>query len=341
MLKQLQGNSLPSIWRRPRHTIALGAFLFLLAVLYLYKPHYHHIPGTSPSHAQYQDHSSTVVDVATPPPQAGSLIAKKIWQIFFPQDGAAEQYVANPELRDTATWIGMNSGYQYRLVGRQWSDDYVEMYFAHDESLLDTYRSLTQHGLKSDILRYLLLSREGGVYTDIDTISLKPVDLWVPERYQRDARVVVGIEFDRLNGPPWVEIPHDLQFCQWTIAAAPGHPLFRAMVDRAVQSLHELAGLHNTTLARLQPTNFETVNSTGPAAWTDVVFEHLQRVDPQITNLMNMSALEEPRLVGDVLILPIDGFGMGQAHSGATNDGSIPDGAMLKHLFRGSWRGSA
>ncbi|KAK8094204.1 hypothetical protein PG997_000889 [Apiospora hydei] len=296
--------SLP-VWRRPRSAVVLFASLLLVSGLLLYNPYHHHSPVTNPPYTQQQYHQS---EVAKPPPQAGSLVAKKIWQIFFPQEGAAEQYVANPELRDTATWIGMNPGYQYRLVGRQWSDDYVEQHFANEKDLLETYRSLTQHGLKSDILRYLLLSREGGVYTDIDTVSLKPVDLWVPERYRREARVVVGIEFDRLDGTGWVEIPHDLQFCQWTIAAAPGHP------------------------SRLQPTNFETVNSTGPAAWTDVVFEHLQRADPQITNLMDLSGLKEPRLVGDILILPIDGFGMGQGHSGATNDGNIPDGAMLKHL---------
>ncbi|KAK8107476.1 initiation-specific alpha-1-6-mannosyltransferase [Apiospora kogelbergensis] len=305
MLKQLQGNALPPVWRKPRNAIVLCASLLLLSVLFLYKPSHHHFPTTTPP--------------STPTP-AGSLVARKIWQIFFPQKGAAEQYVANPELRDTATWIGMNPGYQYRLVGRQWADDYVERHFADDKALLETYRSLTQHGLKSDILRYLLLAREGA--------------------FQQRTRVVVGIEFDQLNGPNWVEIPHALQFCQWTIASAPGHSLFRAMVDRAVQSLQELATLHNTTLARLKPTNFETVNSTGPAAWTDVVFEHLQRADPLITNLRDLSGMKEPRLIGDILVLPIDGFGMGQSHSGATNDGSIPDGAMLKHLFRGSWRGS-
>ncbi|KAK7980931.1 hypothetical protein PG989_013388 [Apiospora arundinis] len=322
MLKQLQGNALPPVWRKPRNVIVLCASLLLLSVLVLYKPYHHHVPATNPPYTPTQDYRPAII---TPTPQAGTLVAKKIWQIFFPQKGAAEHYVANPELRDSATWIGMNPGYQYRLVGRQWSDDYVERHFADDRALLETYRSLSQHGLKSDILRYLLLAREGGVYTDIDTVSLKPVDLWVPEKYQHRARVVVGIEFDRLD------VDHRL---------GAGPPLFHAMVDRAVRSLHELADLHNTTMARLQPTNFETVNSTGPAAWTDVVFEHLQRADPQITNLMDLSGMKEPRLIGDILVLPIDGFGMGQAHSGATNDGSIPDGAMLKHLFRGSWRGS-
>jgi alpha 1,6-mannosyltransferase len=41
-----------------------------------------------------------------------------------------------------------------------------------------------------------------------------------------------------------------------------------------------------------------------------------------------------------MLVLTIDGFGMGQPHSNSTNDGSIPAAALVKHLFKGSWRGN-
>lgn len=270
------------------------------------------------------------------------LIPRNIWQIWFPQGGVAEHYVHNPELRETATWIGMNTDHQYRLVGRQWSDNYVQKRFvqAADKDLVDTYLAVGNHGLKSDLLRYLLLYTEGGVYTDIDTIALKPIGDWVPRHLRDAAKLVVGIEFDRRDGGMWSEIPHDLQFCQWTIAAAPGHPVFRAMADRALASLRELAVVYNTTMAELKPTSFETMNSTGPAAWTDVVFGQIQQARPDITALANLSRIQEPQLYGNILVLGIDGFGMGQPHSGATNDGSIPETALLKHLFRGSWRNS-
>lgn len=287
-----------------------------------------------------------------------SLIPRNIWQIWFPQEGASERYVHHPDLRETAGWIGMNPDHRYRLVGRAWGDAFVQQQqqqqrqrqrFARGaaatppagrDDLAATYAALRNHGLKSDLLRYLVLEAHGGVYTDIDTVALRPVDAWVPARYRGAARLVVGLEFDRRDGGMWSEIPHDLQFCQWTIAAAPGHPVFRAMADRALTSLHELAAFHNTTMAELKPSSFETMNSTGPAAWTDVVFEQIQLARPDITNLMNLSGIQEPQLYGDILVLNIDGFGMGQPHSGATNDGSIPEAALLKHLFRGSWRNS-
>ncbi|KAK8041438.1 Initiation-specific alpha-1-6-mannosyltransferase 2 [Apiospora phragmitis] len=221
------------------------------------------------------------------------FIPQNIWQIWFPQDGVAERYVHNLQLRETATWIGMNPYHQYRLVGRQWGDNYVQQRFvqAADKDLVDTYLAVSNHGLKSDLLRYLLLYTEGGVYTDIDTIALKPIEDWVPPHLRGAAKLVVGIEFDRRDGGMWSEIPHDLQFCQWTIAAAPGHPVFRAMADRAVSSLHELAVVYNTMMTELKPTSFETMNSTGPAAWTDVVFEQIQQARPDITALANLSGI--------------------------------------------------
>ncbi|KAK8018507.1 glycosyltransferase family 32 protein [Apiospora marii] len=270
------------------------------------------------------------------------LIPQKIWQIWFQQDGAAEHYLHNPQLRETATWVGMNSDHQYRLVGRSWGDNYVQQHFnrAADKDLVDTYLAVRNHGLKSDLLRYLILYNEGGVYSDIDTIAMKPIKDWVPRHLRDTVKLVVGIEFDRRDGGMWSEIPHDLQFCQWTIAAAPGHLVFRAMADRALASLHKLTVAYDTTMAELKPTSFETMNSTGPAAWTDVVFEQIQQARPGITTLANLSRIQEPQLYGDILVLGIDGFGMGQPHSGATNDGSIPEAALVKHLFRGSWRNS-
>lgn len=129
-----------------------------------------------------------------------------------------------------------------------------------------------------------------------------------------------------------------VQFGQWTIAAAPGHRLFSNMVHRAIDSLRDIVVAHNTTLNQLHPTSLEVMNSTGPAAWTDAVFEQILITDSNITDLGNLSGITDPRLYGDILVLPIDGFGMGQPHSNSTNDGTTPEAALIRHMFRGSWR---
>jgi alpha 1,6-mannosyltransferase len=192
--------------------------------------------------------------------------------------------------------------------------------------------------MKSDLLRYLILGVEGGVYTDTDTWALKPIDQWVPEHLRDQVRLIVGIEFDRRDGDAWPEMSHWLQFCQWTIAAAPGHPVFRRMVSRIMDSVDQLSEEHQVPVHELSPSSFEVLNSTGPAAWTDVVFEQLQEYDPLLKETRDLSFMTEPKLYGDILVLHIDGFGMGQPHSHSTDDGSTPDGALARHFFRGTWR---
>jgi alpha 1,6-mannosyltransferase len=111
------------------------------------------------------------------------------------------------------------------------------------------------------------------------------------------------------------------------------------MVARVLQSLNELSETHELPGDQLQPTSSEVMNSTGPAAWTDVVFKQLQEYDPALNTIKDLSFLEAPKLYGDILVLTIDGFGMGQSHSDSTKDGTIPEAALMKHLFEGSWRG--
>ncbi|KAL7903735.1 glycosyltransferase family 32 protein [Trichoderma velutinum] len=269
------------------------------------------------------------------------LIPQKIWQILLPKTQMDDHYgfVKDTKiLQCTTSWLALNIDYAYTLVGKRRSDDFVQSYFTYDPRIDKAYNAITNVGMKSDLLRYLILDIEGGVYTDTDTIALKPIDNWVNPNLQDQVRLVVGIEYDRRDGDEWNEIPHWLQFCQWTIAAAPGHPVFRKMVAHILQSLEALSHAYKLPIDQIHPTNFEILNSTGPAAWTDVVFEILQEHDPSLNSTKDLSFMTEPRLYGDILVLPIDAFGMGQAHSNSTNDGTIPTSALLRHQFHGSWR---
>ncbi|KAL0929589.1 Initiation-specific alpha-1,6-mannosyltransferase 2 [Colletotrichum truncatum] len=273
-------------------------------------------------------------------PHAESPIPRKIWQIMLPRDGTKNTFFTPEKLKETTMWLALNVDYPYMLLGETGSKSFIKRCFTHDPTVLTTYNSLPNVAMKSDLLRYLLLAVEGGTYTDTDTVPLKPIDQWVPYHLRGLTRLVVGIEFDQREGTIWSGMLHPLQFCQWTIAAAPGHPVFQKILARISRSTAELVEKNKAKEfgSTWKPTSLEVMNSTGPAAWTDVVWEHLQGIDEELTDIRNLSYLEAPRLYGDVLVLPIDGFGMGQRHSGSTNDGSIPDNALVKHLFEGSWR---
>ncbi|KAK3936466.1 alpha-1,6-mannosyltransferase [Diplogelasinospora grovesii] len=330
---QYRRNPLPISWRKLNRSTTIYIVFSIIAIALLYR---HYSPIGVPREAE----PGFRIDTSS---EDGLLISRKIWQIMLPPSSSeGPSYKIDPEkLGDTASWLAQNPDYPYKLVGQKWADAFIGTRFAGDARLLHTYHSLQNPGSKSDLLRYLILSAEGGVYTDTDTVALKPIDVWVPAHLRRRVRLIVGIEFDQLDGGGWAEIPHELQFCQWTIAAAPGHPVFPAMVERSLDTLEYYAGGHNLTVSQYSPTSFEVMNSTGPAAWTDVVFAQLQLADPEITTLRNLSGMTEPTLYGDILVLPIDGFGMGQPHSNSSSsDGPIPEAALVKHNFRGSWRSS-
>ncbi|KAH7018302.1 uncharacterized protein B0I36DRAFT_368331 [Microdochium trichocladiopsis] len=248
-------------------------------------------------------------------------------------------HIINPEeLKETPSWLALNPDYSYKLVGLSGADEVLSRYYSDRSEIASTFHKLRNTGIKSDLLRYMLLFNEGGVYTDIDTIALKPIDKWVPQDHRDRIRMLIGIEFDQGEGTGWVDIPHELQFCQWTIAAAPGHRLLAKMLDHGIRRLGEVVRENNSTLEDLKPSSLDVLTSTGPAAWTDVVFAELRQIEPELKTLRDLSGMTGPRVFGDIMILPIDGFGVGQPHSKSTNDGTIPEAALAKHLFRGSWR---
>lgn len=268
-----------------------------------------------------------------------SHIPPKVWQIMLPKDPANTKGIFDPkDLSQTASWVALNPDYEYTLLGQKGATKFLRQHFRDNPKVLETFNNLPNVGMKSDFLRYLVLLIEGGVYTDTDTEAIKPIDDWVPPEYRGRARAVIGIEWDRQFDGQFPDVPHWLQFAQWTIAAAPGHPIFRSMLDRMLSSAADVAQRHGQPLGQVKPSAMDVYNTTGPAAWTDVVFAHLQTVEPGLRDTKDLTQLKEPRLIGDVLILTIDGFGMGQAHSLSTHDGTIPEAALIRHHFTGNWR---
>lgn len=98
-------------------------------------------------------------------------------------------------------------------MGQNGTNEFVQHHFSNEPKIVEAYNSLPNAGMKSDLLRYLILDVEGGVYTDTDTMALKPIDVWVSPGLRDQIRLIVGIEFDRRDGGPWADISHWVQFC--------------------------------------------------------------------------------------------------------------------------------
>ncbi|EXF86226.1 initiation-specific alpha-1,6-mannosyltransferase [Colletotrichum fioriniae PJ7] len=262
-------------------------------------------------------------------------IPPHIWQISLPTANGMDNPVRWTTMEHISTWLALNGGHTYALVDGRSSNSFVKSHYGNTSDVYHTYEQLSNAGMGSSLLRYLLLEAGGGTYTDLDTIALKPIMTWVPGHLRSQVRLVVGIIYDQQDHAPRKDKTYPLLFAHSTIAAAPGHPVIHNMISQVVTSMRRPTVQDGVDEAKDWPGNLDISYITGSAVWTKVLFDYLQSVNSDLTDIMSFSYLERPTLCGDVLILPIDSFGMGQNHSGSTNNGQIPDNALASRLIPG------
>lgn len=173
---------------------------------------------------------------------------------------------------------------------------------------------------------------EGGVWADIDVLPHQPVSKWIPEEMKSSTNLVVGIENDHQNRPIWNGVPYSVQLSQYTILAKPNHPVFITLV-------HEVSGKIAALLRSKGPGDsitFEDVMSnTGPFIYTKVLMDYFTNITGVEHTGSELTRLQEPKLIGDVLVLPKHAFGwLAHEHTVQKGDSRI----LVEHLFIGSWR---
>ncbi|KPM42462.1 hypothetical protein AK830_g4088 [Neonectria ditissima] len=259
-------------------------------------------------------------------PLSAQPFPSKIWQSW--KDDAEDP---------TGRTVGFP--HQWRLVNPEWryeritdanSDAYVRARF--DANIWKVFVSLQDPILKADFLRYLILLEEGGVWADIDVYPHQPVSKWIPEQYRDSVNLVIGIENDHHKQPIWPGSPYSVQLCQYTVLAKAGHPAIKILVDQVTGDLQRL-------IESKQPgdgiTFEEVMATTGPFAFTKVMMDYFKNMTDVEHTGDELDSLEEPRLIGDVLVLPKDSFGwLPQDQTHEKGDEII----LVEHLFIGSWR---
>lgn len=186
--------------------------------------------------------------------------------------------------------------------------------------------------LKADFLRYLMMLSVGGVYGDIDTSCLIHPDRWIPiDLGAKTVNAIIGIEYDDTTYKMFVR---PVSFCQWTLMAKPGHPIYEGAVRRVMSNLQFIARRKRVTLTELTLDKMEVLEATGPGMISDVVLEVLHD-QGQNVSWETFHDQRIPKLFGDVLILPINGFAGNQKHSHA-GDPSYGE-RYVQHHFGRSW----
>lgn len=275
---------------------------------------------------------------------------KNIWQTWkvAPDDEKFPQKYK----RFHTTWTNNNPDNKHNIITDEQCDALINDLFGAVPDVAKAWNNMPKLILKADFFRYLILYARGGVYSDIDTTNLKPVETWISNNdtilgKPNHAGLVVGIEADP-DRPDWAEwYARRIQFCQWTIQAKKGHPMLRELIARITEiTLDRLKkGQLNKVLGK--DAGGDIMNWTGPGIWTDMVFEYMNNVMQPEQNYKTkeyddvvtwklFTGLEAPVVLEDVLILPITSFSPDVGQMGAGS--SAHPMAYAKHMFLGSWK---
>ena len=226
----------------------------------------------------------------------------------------------------TNSFILLNPTYKYIHYNDSTAEQFVRK--TMPDYIYQTYISLPQAVMKADYFRYIVLLVKGGIYSDIDTTCLQPIDSWIDRVTWNKTGLIIGIEAD---ASLWDILQEDyarqIQIVQWTIAAAPGHPILHAIVN-------EIARI-SPTMARKPLTDGQILEWTGPALWTDVISNYFSV--KYAFSMSHLKNLKEPLRVGDdIYVLPISAFSPGLKRMGSK---PITDPqAKVQHFFSGSWK---
>ncbi|KAJ5787481.1 hypothetical protein N7457_002471 [Penicillium paradoxum] len=258
------------------------------------------------------------------PQTASPRIPEKIWYKVGPK-GLSDQ---SHEWLDDC--LHKNPAHRAQIMTDLTGDEYVQDHYGHRPDIVDLYLALSVPILKADMLRYLLLFAEGGIWSDLDvSCGEVPIREWIPETLRAKAGLVVGWEFDVGWGEDIIR-----QFESWTIMAAPESPHILMVINDIVDAFQELSEIHQVPVEELTvELAGDVVDLTGPRRFTRGVLKSLELIRNEPIDMKSISNLLEPVLVEDVLILP------GYSFASTTNLYPNKTGpALVTHHYAGSWK---
>lgn len=265
-----------------------------------------------------------------------SKFPKKIWQTWKVDPLSFE----DRDQTRAKSWISKNPGHRYEVLTDYNDHDYVETHFGpkglNRPDIISTYRSLTAKILKADLLRYLIMYVEGGVYADIDVEALKPIDRFIPDRYDEgDVEMVIGVEIDQpeFDLHPFLgKKSHG--FCQWTFMCKPRLPVMMKLIDNVLKSLDDISKRQKVPISQIHLDFDDVLSVTGPTAFTKSLLEDMSERSGHTVNWDPFHSMTESRLVAGILVLTVEAFAAAQGHSDSGSHES--KAAMVRHHYHAS-----
>lgn len=245
-----------------------------------------------------------------------------------------------------AQWAYKNPGFVHELFNDDTSFATVKHLYQHIPQVIEAYKLMPEVILKMDFFKYLILFAKGGVYADVDTHPLQPVPNWIPENVSpKELGLIIAVSSDSSLADWRLDTVRRLEFGNFVIQSKPGHPVLReiiaAITENTLRLRKTLRDGEQLALEGLANQKALAISKwTGSGIWTDTVLEYLNDYVKlsiyQSVSWKEFHALEMPKLVSDVLVLPIKSFA---STIEIPKDGKINDPiAFVKHSLASIWK---
>jgi len=165
------------------------------------------------------------------------VIPKTIWQTY------KSSKLPKKAIECQASWKNQKD-YSYNFMDDNEIDEFMRKNFSNE--IVEVFNSLPLGVMKADMWRYCVLFVYGGVYSDIDSLSIRPIEEW---GINSNNRILIGLE-------------NDTHFCQWTIVSEPRHPILKKVIELIVEKAR--SGFDTTYEHFVH-------DYTGPGIWTRAV----------------------------------------------------------------------
>jgi mannosyltransferase OCH1-like enzyme len=165
------------------------------------------------------------------------IIPKKIHQIWL-GGSLPDKYK-----RLSETWQKYNPDYEYKL----WNENSVKELSLYEDNI-NLIENITNPGMKSDVLRYLILYEHGGTYVDTDFECLKSID-----------------DFHKLSFYSGLVFSKNVEVAIGIIGTIKEHPIIKSCIDNLIY-----IGENNW---------HDIFNSTGSWFFTKQILNYINNID--------------------------------------------------------------
>lgn len=291
-------------------------------------------------------------------------IETNIWQIWSSTDTSQKDEFPETCISLVDRWKDANSDYEHHLVNINEVQKWVQEELSDVPEVVVALDSLPDERIKMEFLKYLLVYIRGGLYADIDTIDIRPLEDWKAVFLASEAptppRLAIGIASD-FNHDNWQDYYNRrIVFSTSLFMSKQHHPFLAALIARITSIALKEPDLIATTDWRvalyLHDANGDpTVQFTGPSIFSDVFLDYLHGlnfpsvvIDPYDREMQsntkiygpstrglsyaNLSLLTHPVYINDMAVLPQLSFG---GYENVHDDSYETGGEGYESLFYG------